>query len=40
MREFTTPSFPVYMYDAESGYKVMTMGEVFPFLLLLLGSYS
>lgn len=33
MREFTTPSFPVYMYDGEGGYKVMTMGEVFSFPL-------
>ncbi|KAJ5587964.1 Cytidine deaminase [Penicillium hispanicum] len=30
MREFTTPSFPVYMYDAEGSYKVMTMGELLP----------
>lgn len=28
IREFTSPSFPVYMYDGEGGYKVMTMGEV------------
>lgn len=28
IREFTTPSFPVYMYDADGAYKVMTMGEV------------
>jgi cytidine deaminase len=28
MREFTTPSFPVYMYDGEGNYTVKTMGEV------------
>ena len=28
IREFTSPSFPVYMYDADGAYKVMTMGEV------------
>lgn len=28
IREFTPPSFPVYMYDADGAYKVMTMGEV------------
>lgn len=28
MREFTTPSFPVYMYDGEGSYTVKTMGEV------------
>lgn len=28
IREFTSSSFPVYMYDGEGGYKVMTMGEV------------
>lgn len=28
MREFTTPSFPVYMYDREGGYVLKTMGEV------------
>lgn len=38
MREFTTPSFPIYMYDGEGGYKVMTMGEVFSFPLALLGQ--
>lgn len=28
MREFTTPSFPVYMYDGQGNYTVKTMGEV------------
>lgn len=28
IREFTTPSFPVYMYDANGSYKLKTMGEV------------
>lgn len=28
IREFTSPSFPVYMYDGEGNYKVMTMEEV------------
>lgn len=28
IREFTGPSFPVYMYDRDGGYKVMTMDEV------------
>ncbi|KAJ5963164.1 Cytidine deaminase [Penicillium waksmanii] len=32
MREFTTPSFPVYMYDGEGNYTVKTMGEVNPHL--------
>ncbi|CAL5869971.1 uncharacterized protein PFLUO_LOCUS4204 [Penicillium psychrofluorescens] len=27
MREFTTPSFPVYMYDGDGKHTVMTMGE-------------
>ncbi|KAJ5689799.1 Cytidine deaminase [Penicillium macrosclerotiorum] len=30
MREFTTPSFPVYMYDADGNYTVKTMGELLP----------
>ncbi|KAJ5827806.1 APOBEC/CMP deaminase zinc-binding [Penicillium robsamsonii] len=30
IREFTTPSFPVYMYDGEGNYKVMTMEELLP----------
>ncbi|KAJ5684836.1 Cytidine deaminase [Penicillium maclennaniae] len=30
IREFTTPSFPVYMYDADGAYKVMTMSELLP----------
>ncbi|KAJ5129179.1 APOBEC/CMP deaminase zinc-binding [Penicillium bovifimosum] len=30
IREFTEPSFPVYMYDGEGNYKVMTMGELLP----------
>jgi len=30
MREFTTPSFPVYMYDIDGKYTVKTMGEVCP----------
>jgi cytidine deaminase len=28
MREFTTPSFPVFMYDGQGNYAVRTMGEV------------
>ena len=28
IREFTTPAFPVYMFDANGSYKVETMGEV------------
>ncbi|CAP92774.1 Pc16g01040 [Penicillium rubens Wisconsin 54-1255] len=28
IREFTSPSFPVYMYDGEGNHKVMTMEEV------------
>lgn len=28
MREFTTPSFPVFMYDGQGNYTVRTMGEV------------
>lgn len=31
IREFTTLSFPVYMYDGEGKYKIMTMGEVSTF---------
>ncbi|KAJ6142563.1 hypothetical protein N7471_002016 [Penicillium samsonianum] len=30
IREFTSPSFPVYMYDGEGNYKVMTMEELLP----------
>ncbi|KAJ5808951.1 Cytidine deaminase [Penicillium riverlandense] len=30
MREFTTPSFPVYMYDGDGKHTVMTMGELLP----------
>ncbi|KAK2796067.1 hypothetical protein FQN52_000040 [Onygenales sp. PD_12] len=30
MREFTTPSFPVYMYDGEGKFVVKTMGELLP----------
>lgn len=30
MREFATPSFPIYMYDKDGNYSVTTMGEVFP----------
>lgn len=33
IREFTSPSFPVYMYDGEGNYKVMTMEEVSFFSL-------
>lgn len=28
MREFITPSFPVYMYDVDGNYTVKTIGEV------------
>lgn len=28
MREFTPPSFPIYMYDKDGEYKVATIGEV------------
>lgn len=28
IREFTTTSFPVYLYGADGEYKVMTMAEV------------
>lgn len=28
MREFTTPSFPIYMYDKDGNYTVKTMSEV------------
>jgi hypothetical protein len=28
MREFTPPSFPVYMYDVDGNYTVKTIGEV------------
>ncbi|KAJ5533677.1 hypothetical protein N7513_000070 [Penicillium frequentans] len=30
IREFTNPSFPVYMYDKDGGYKIMTMDELLP----------
>ncbi|KAJ5715773.1 uncharacterized protein N7483_012954 [Penicillium malachiteum] len=30
IREFTNGSFPVYMYDGEGSYKVMTMSELLP----------
>ncbi|KAJ5549718.1 APOBEC/CMP deaminase zinc-binding [Penicillium sp. DV-2018c] len=30
IREFTGPSFPVYMYDGEGNHKVMTMEELLP----------
>lgn len=30
MRQFTPPSFPVYMYGSDGSYKVMTMSEVRP----------
>ncbi|KAJ9285448.1 hypothetical protein DTO021C3_6972 [Paecilomyces variotii] len=30
MREFTTPSFPVYMYDGDGNHTVVTMGELLP----------
>ncbi|KAF7713409.1 Uncharacterized protein PECH_001583 [Penicillium ucsense] len=30
MREFTTPSFPIYMYDGQGNYKMKTMGELLP----------
>ncbi|ODM15940.1 hypothetical protein SI65_08781 [Aspergillus cristatus] len=29
MREFLTPSVPIYMYDGQGGHIVKTMGEVF-----------
>ena len=32
IREFTAPSVPIYMYDAQGGYVVKTMSEVFIFL--------
>lgn len=28
MREFTPPSFPIYMYDRDGEYKITTIGEV------------
>lgn len=40
MREFTTPSFPVYMYDADGAYTVKTMGEVSHPLQLAVIDYS
>ncbi|KAE8550261.1 mitochondrial ornithine carrier protein [Talaromyces marneffei ATCC 18224] len=30
MREFTTPTFPIYMYDKDGEYKVATIGELLP----------
>ncbi|KAL1980900.1 hypothetical protein VTN96DRAFT_3357 [Rasamsonia emersonii] len=30
MREFITPSFPVYMYDVDGNYTVKTIGELLP----------
>jgi cytidine deaminase len=30
MREFTPPSFPVFMYDGQGNYAVRTMGELLP----------
>ncbi|BDD59110.1 hypothetical protein MPDQ_001237 [Monascus purpureus] len=30
MREFTTPSFPIYMYDKDGNYTVKTMSELLP----------
>ncbi|CAG8261655.1 unnamed protein product [Penicillium nalgiovense] len=30
IREFTSPSFPVYMYDGEGNHKVMTREELLP----------
>lgn len=34
MREFTTPTFPIYMYDKDGEYKVATIGEVcLPYLV-------
>ncbi|KAL4882491.1 cytidine deaminase-like protein [Aspergillus karnatakaensis] len=30
MRDFTTPSFPVYRYAADGTYSVRTMGELLP----------
>lgn len=37
MREFTPPSFPIYMYDKDGNYKVATIQEVrlvFPLYFL------
>lgn len=34
IREFTSPSFPVYMYDGEGNHKVMTREEVSFFSLV------
>ena len=31
IREFTSSSAPIYMYDAQGGYVVKSMGEVFVF---------
>ncbi|RAL01477.1 cytidine deaminase [Aspergillus ibericus CBS 121593] len=30
MSEFTTPSFPIFMYDGEGNYSLTTMGELLP----------
>ncbi|QKX53938.1 uncharacterized protein TRUGW13939_01018 [Talaromyces rugulosus] len=30
MREFSPPGFPVYMYDKDGEYKVVTIGELLP----------
>ncbi|RAO73623.1 uncharacterized protein BHQ10_009635 [Talaromyces amestolkiae] len=30
MREFTPPSFPIYMYDKDGNYKVATIQELLP----------
>ncbi|KAE8145791.1 cytidine deaminase-like protein [Aspergillus avenaceus] len=30
LNEFTTPAFPVYMYDSEGNYQVKTMQELLP----------
>ncbi|PYI07430.1 cytidine deaminase [Aspergillus sclerotiicarbonarius CBS 121057] len=30
MSEFTTPSFPIFMYDGEGNYALTTMGELLP----------
>ncbi|OKL58693.1 hypothetical protein UA08_06283 [Talaromyces atroroseus] len=30
MREFTTPSFPIYMFDKDGEYKIATIAELLP----------
>ncbi|BCS00701.1 cytidine deaminase [Aspergillus luchuensis] len=30
MSEFTTPEFPIFMYDGEGNYTLTTMGELLP----------